>query len=207
MIPHPTLIFMRRPVGLYLAYLFQSLIAVNILIALSLGEYSQVFTGAIGLGLTLVPTVITRRLSITLPWQANLLIAISLYLHIAGEIRGFYMLYYPYYDKVAHFVSGMTVSVLAFVAVLLLDRLSRLNLSRWMIVGFIVIAAMAMGAFWEIYEWVFDTFLGTELQYGLDDTMLDMIFVLIGAIIVAVAGDCYLSRSSKEEVTEKLVAP
>ena len=205
--PRPKMISMKRPLGLYLAYLFQSLIAVNVLIALSLGEYSQVFTGAIGLGLTLVPTVITRRLSITLPWQVNLLIAISLYLHIAGEIRGFYMLYYPYYDKVAHFVSGMTVSVLAFVAVLLLDRFSRLNLSRWMIVGFIVIAAMATGAFWEIYEWVFDTFLGTDLQHGLDDTMLDMIFVLIGAVIVAIAGGHYLSRSSKEEITEKLVAP
>ncbi|MGB4196796.1 MAG: hypothetical protein WBJ51_05810 [Methanoculleus sp.] len=198
---------MKRPVGLYLAYLFQSLIAVNIIIALSLGEYSQVFTGALGLGLTLVPTIITRRLSITLPWQVNLLIAISLYLHIAGEIRGFYMLYYPYYDKVAHFVSGMTVSVLAFVAVLLLDRFGGLNLPRWMIVGFIVISAMAMGAFWEIYEWVFDTFLGTDLQHGLDDTMLDMIFVLIGAIIVAVAGGHYLSRSSKEEIAEKLVVP
>ncbi|HQP72027.1 MAG TPA: hypothetical protein PLP90_05105, partial [Methanoculleus sp.] len=73
---------MKRPVGLYLAYLFQSLIAVNIIIALSLGEYSQVFTGALGLVLTLVPTIVTRRLSITLPWQLNLLIAISLYLHI-----------------------------------------------------------------------------------------------------------------------------
>jgi len=198
---------MKRPVGLYLAYLFQSLIAVNIIIALSLGEYSQVFTGALGLVLTLVPTIITRRLSITLPWQVNLLIAISLYLHIAGEIRGFYMLYYPYYDKVAHFVSGMTVSVLAFVAVLLLDQFGGLNLPRWMIVGFIVISAMAMGAFWEIYEWVFDTFLGTDLQHGLDDTMLDMIFVLIGAIIVAVAGGHYLSRSSKEEIAEKLVVP
>ncbi|MGE4375729.1 MAG: hypothetical protein AB7D01_08555, partial [Methanoculleus sp.] len=59
----------------------------------------------------------------------------------------------------------------------------------------------------EIYEWVFDTFLGTDLQHGLDDTMLDMIFVLIGAIIVAIAGGHYLSRSSKEEIAEKLVAP
>ena len=44
-----------------------------------------------------------------------------------------------------------------------------------MIVGFIIIFAMAMEGFWEIYEWLFDTFLGTNLQHGLDDTMLDMI--------------------------------
>jgi len=198
---------MKRPAGLYLAYLFQFLIAANILIALSLGEYSQVFTGVIGLFLTLVPAITTRRWSITLPWQDNLLIAFLLYLHVAGEIQGYYLMYYPYYDKVAHLIAGITVSVLAFVIVLLLDRFSRLNLSRWMIVGFVVIAAMAMEGFWEIYEWLFDTFLGTNLQHGLDDTMLDMIFVLVGSVIVALAGNRYLTRFSKEEITDTLVIP
>jgi uncharacterized membrane protein YjdF len=197
---------MQRPAGLYLAYLLQFLIAANILIAFSLGEYSQVFGGVVGLCLTLVPAVVTRRWSLTLPWQVNLLIALSLYLHVAGEIQGFYVLYYPYYDKIAHLVSGITVSVLAFVIVLLLDRFSRLNLTRWMIVGFIIIAAMAMEGFWEIYEWLFDTFLGTNLQHGLDDTMLDMISVLIGAIVVALAGNRYLSRFSKEEIAGRMVS-
>ncbi|MCT8335961.1 hypothetical protein FKB36_00225 [Methanoculleus sp. Afa-1] len=196
---------MKRPAGLYLAYFFQFLIAVNVLIALSIGEYSQVFTGVIGLFLTMVPAIATRKWSITLPWQINLLIALLLYLHVAGEIQGYYLLYYPYYDKIAHLIAGITVSILAFVIVLLLDRFSRLNLSRWMIVGFIIITAMAMEGFWEIYEWTFDTFLGTNLQHGLDDTMLDMIFVLIGSSIVALAGNRYLQEYSKEEITDKLV--
>ena len=196
---------MKKPFGLYLAYLFQFLIAGNILIAFSLGEYSQVFGGIIALGLTMVPAAVTRRGYITLPWEINLLVALSLYLHIAGGVRGFYEIYYPYYDKVAHLISGITVSVLAFVAVLLLDRFSRLNLSRRMIVGFVIIFAMAMEGFWEIYEWTFDTFLGTTLQHGLDDTMLDMIFVLVGAVAVALAGNRYLSEFSKEELTRKMV--
>jgi len=196
---------MKRPAGLYLAYLLQILIAANVLLAFSLGEYSQVFGGVVGLCLTLVPAVVTRLGSLTLPWQVNLLIALSLYLHVAGEIQGFYVLYYPYYDKIAHLVSGITVSVLAFVIVLLLDRFGRLNLTRWMIVGFIIIAAMAMEGFWEIYEWLFDTFLGTHLQYDLDDTMLDMISVLIGAIVVALAGNRYLTRFSKEEIAGRMV--
>jgi hypothetical protein len=195
---------MKRPAGLYLAYLFQFLIAINILIALSLGEYSQVFTGVIGLFLTMVPAIATRKWSITLPWQINLLIAFLLYLHVAGEIQGYYLMYYPYYDKVAHLIAGITVSILAFVIVLLLDRFSRLNLSRWMIVGFII-AAMAMEGFWEIYEWLFDTFLGTNLQHGLDDTMLDMIFVFIGSIVVALIGNRRLQKFSKEEITDRLV--
>ncbi|MFA7072688.1 MAG: hypothetical protein WC138_09305, partial [Methanoculleus sp.] len=102
---------MKRPFGLYLAYLFQFLIAANIFIALSLGEYSQVFGGVLALGLTLVPAIVTRRGNITLPWEINLLVALSLYLHVAGGVRGFYEIYYPYYDKVAHLISGITVSV------------------------------------------------------------------------------------------------
>ncbi len=196
---------MQRPVGLYLAYLFQFLIAANVLLALSLAEYSQVFTGAVALGLTMVPAAVTRRWNITLPWAVSLLVALSLYLHITGEILGYYEIYYPYYDKVAHLISGITVAVLAFVIVLLLDRFSRLNLTRWMIVGFIIIAAVAMEGFWEIYEWLFDTFLGTNLQQGLDDTMLDMISVLIGAIAVALAGNRCLSRFSKEEIAGMMV--
>ena len=198
---------MQRPAGLYLACLFQVLIAANILIAFSLGEYSQVFGGVVGLCRTLVPAVVTRRWSITLPLQINLLIAFLLYLHVAGEIQGYYLLYYPYYDKIAHLIAGITVSILAFVIVLLLDRCSRLNLSRWMIVGFIVIAAMAMEGFWELYEWLFATFLGPNLQHGLDDTMLDMIFVLIGSVAVALAGNRYLAEYSKEEIAGRLVAP
>jgi len=198
---------MKRPAGLYLAYLFQSLIVVNILIAFSLEDYSQVFGGILALGLTMVPAIITRRWSIVLPWQVNLLIALSLYLHIAGGVLGYYDIYYPYYDKVAHLIAGITVSILAFAIVLLLDRFSRLNLSRGMIVGFIIIAAMAMEGFWEIYEWLFDTFLGTNLQHGLDDTMLDMIFVFIGSIVVALIGNRRLQKFSKEEITDKLVVP
>ena len=64
---------------------------------------------------------------------------------------------------------------------------------------------MAMEGFWEIYEWLFDAFLWTTLQHGLDDTMLDMIFVLVGATAVALAGNRYLSRFSKEELTRKVV--
>ena len=84
---------MKRPIGLYLAYLFQFLIAANIFIALSLGEYSQVFGGVLALGLTLVPAIVTRRGNITLlgdqpprrplalpPWRAE---------------SGFYEIYYP----------------------------------------------------------------------------------------------------------------
>lgn len=40
----------------------------------------------------------------------------------------------------------------------------------------------------------------------IDDTMLDMIFVLIGSVVVALVGNRYLVRYSKEEIAGTLVA-
>jgi uncharacterized membrane protein YjdF len=197
---------MKRPAGLYLAYVFQILIVVNILIAFSRGEYAQGLGGLLALGVTMVPAIISRRWKITLPWEISLFIALMFCLHVAGGIRGFYDSYYPYYDKVAHFIFGITISMLVFIGVLLLDQCRGMNLSRWMIVGFTVIFAMAMAGFWEIYEWTVDTFFGTHLQNGLDDTMLDMIFCLIGSIIVAFTGDRYLARYSKEDLTRSMIS-
>lgn len=196
---------MKRPRGLYLAYVFQILILVNILIAFSWGEYAQGLGGLLALGVTMIPAIVSRRWKITLPWEISLFIALMFCLHVAGGIRGFYDIYYPYYDKVAHLIFGITISMLVFIGVLLLDQFRGMNLSRWMIVGFTVIFAMAMAGFWEIYEWTADTLFGTNLQHGLDDTMLDMIFCLVGSITVALTGNWYLSRYSKEELTRTMI--
>ena len=56
---------------------------------------------------------------------------------------------------------------------------------------------MAFGAFWEIFEFTMDTFFGTDLQHGNIDTMVDLLFDLLAAIIVAAIGNFYLRRLSK----------
>jgi hypothetical protein len=64
---------------------------------------------------------------------------------------------------------------------------------------------MALAGFWEIYEYLVDTFLGGSLagpmQHGLDDTMLDMIFVLAGSVIVSILAVIYFKTHLKEDIT------
>jgi hypothetical protein len=196
---------MRWDVGSYFSYLLQLLIVVNVLYTLAVGAYSLALGGVIALGLTLVPSVLNRHSEITLPWEINLLIALSLYLHVAGGVWGWYEIFYPYYDKIAHLASGITVSVLGFVIVLLIDRFSHLCLTRLMIVYFIILFTMGLGAIWEIYEFVFDTLFGTNLQHGLDDTMLDLIFDLGAAVFIALIGNFYLLKLSKKGITDLFV--
>lgn len=194
--------------GMYLAYLFQALIAVYGIYALVTGRYEEMFTAFFMFGLTFIPYVAANRLDIRFPWFVYFLIALSLWLHIAGYVQGWYVSLYPYYDKVAHLVSGISVALIGFLGVIFLDRYWRMNLTPLFIVGFTLIFGLALGAAWEIYEFFVDLVFGGPLampmQNSLQDTMLDMIFVLVGSGVVAVGGIAYLHGHRVEEIEDSM---
>ena len=60
---------------------------------------------------------------------------------------------------------------------------------------------MAIGSFWEIFEFFFDQLLSRGSQSGLDDTMYDMIFNFFGASLIAIITNINF-RYMKESVLE-----
>ncbi|NTU99794.1 MAG: hypothetical protein HGA55_01550 [Methanoregulaceae archaeon] len=199
---------MGKSYGLYLAYFFQSLIALNAVYAFIIGEYHEMFTAILMFGLTVVPYVAAQRLKIHLPWFVFLLIALALWFHTAGYVQGYYITFYPYYDKIAHIVSGMTIALLGFLGVIFLDKYMKMNLTPVFIIFFTIIFGVALGAFWEMYEFLVDIVFGGNLagpmQNGLEDTMLDMIFTLGGSVVVAIIGVFWFRHHRKEEITRSV---
>ena len=195
---------MDTPYGMYLAYFFQTLIGLNCIYAFFTGDLLGFFSALFMFCITMVPFIIAHRLNIHFPWFVFFLIALSLWFHSAGYIQGYYELFYPYYDKIAHLVSGTTVALLGFLGVIFLDRYWNMNLSDPFIVGFTIIFGMALGSFWEIYEFLMDTIFGESLgglmQNSLNDTMLDMMFVLAGSVIVAIVGVFYFRHHRKGDI-------
>ncbi|MDD1708725.1 MAG: hypothetical protein LUQ33_06110 [Methanoregulaceae archaeon] len=195
--------------GVYFAWAMQGFILLEGIYGLFVRDPSIIFTAFIGFFLTCIPYFIGRRIQVTLPWEVNLLIAFAVFLHVVGYSQHLYLLLYPYYDKFAHFVSSITVAVLAFVSILLINRFSCTKLHRWQIFFYIVIFTMAIGAFWEIYEYLMDTFLGSYLtkllQHGLDDTMIDLIIDLFGGILVGLFGTWYIQKKTLAELTDPMV--
>lgn len=196
--------------GVYLAWAMQCLILVQGLFGIIIKSPSIILTAGIGFFLTCIPYLIERKVNVTLPWEVNFLIALAVFLHVAGYSQQLYILLYPYYDKIAHFISSITVAVLAFVSILLINRFSCTKLARWQIFFYIVIFTMAIGAFWEIYEYLMDTlfvsYLTKPLQHGLDDTMIDLISDLIGALVVASFGTWYIEKKTLDELTNPMVS-
>ncbi len=196
--------------GIYLAYFFQGLIATNGIYAFIAGRYAEMFTAILMFGLTFVPYIVAERYDIRFPWFLFMLIALSLWIHTAGYIHNYYVTFYPYYDKVAHLISGISVALIGFLGVIFLDRYWRMNLTPLFVIGFTLIFGMALGAIWEIYEFLVDmVFRGSlagPMQNDLYDTMIDMIFVLIGSAAVAILGVVYFQWLSVDDIADSLDA-
>ena len=190
----------------------QALIVFTAVYSFYIGYYAGTFFGFVAVGLSLIPTLVHRKVHIVVPWEITFLIALTPFLHIGGYSYHWYLDLYPYYDKFAHVIASMTVALLGFLAVLILMRVSNgLQFERWHIFFFIVIFTLAFGAIWEIWEFTLDTFVGSyltkPLQQGNTDTMLDLISDLCGGMIIAVLGTFYLKRKSAQHWADILLEP
>ncbi|HOI59399.1 MULTISPECIES: hypothetical protein [unclassified Methanoculleus] len=187
------------PRGIYLTYFIQGLILLAAASSITAGEYFLGFSAGFAFLLTMAPTLMTRNLRLCLPWEVNLFVAVSLYLHVMGHVAGYYISLAPYYDKLTHLVSSATIALIAFFIVALADRRGEVRLTIPVAVVFILITTLAAGAAWEIYEFVADEVFDTGLQHGNTDTMVDLIMDLVGAAIVAVFAAIALSRAEGQQ--------
>ena len=184
-----------------------ALILIASVYALAIGHYSVTFLGLLAAAICSIPTIVQRKLHIIVPGEVTFLVALTLFLHTGGFSFQWYLDFYPYYDKLAHLIAAITVAFVIFLAVLIMIRISsRLQLERWQIFLFVVIFTLAFGVIWEIWEFMFDTFLGSfftiPLQHGNTDTLLDLVSDLAGGIIVAFLGTYILKRKNAHNWAE-----
>ena len=189
---------MYKNIRIYLSYLMQILIVVYSIISLYFGEYLLCIWSLFAFVLTLAPMIIKRKYNVTLSWELNFLIVLILYLHIGGNVRGWYDLFYPFYDKFMHLLSSALVAIFGFVSTVILTRyVDSIKFNRYLTFFFVIVMTMAFGAFWEIGEFFSDILLNTQLQYGLTDTMLDLIFDLICCSMISIIRNFYSNKISK----------
>ncbi len=155
---------------------------------------------------SLVPSVVERNYNISLPFELDLLVTLSLFLHtFLGEGLEFYNKYWIW-DKLLHVYGSGVIAIIAFVVVYSLHYSRKLRLTLPMIMLMTFCFAMAMGALWEIGEFLVDVTFGKHAQKGLTDTMFDLINDFFGGLIVAVLGAIYV-RYSKPETRHRLAKP
>lgn len=159
------------------------------------GNYLTAVAAFLAFLISLMPMFWDRNFKFHAPWQIDFSITFALFLHIFGV---FYDLYHSdqwwWWDNMTHFLGTAVIALLAFYLIFILDYTEKINLSARMMAVITWLAALAIGALWEIAEYYIDQLLGTNLVQGIQDTIHDLLFDVGGATVVAIIGSTYVRR-------------
>nr|WP_303648669.1 hypothetical protein [Haloarchaeobius litoreus] len=158
----------------------------------------------VGLGVTQLPSLLERDYGISLDAGLTLWITTAAFLHALGTVgipgtEGTFYRSTIWWDHMTHALSSSVVAAVGYTTVRALDEHNEdiVIPPRFMFV-FILAFVMAFGVVWELLEFGIGvaasgsdaTFL---VQFGIDDTMLDLLFNTAGGFVVAVWGQAYLT--------------
>ncbi len=185
-------------------HILKIVIFILMIIAIWKNDWTGVFGCIIGIILSFIPSILHKNFNITLPWILDTLIAFALFLHIGGVILNAYHII-PFYDSLTHFVSSILVAFLAFVAIYILDKYWKgLHMNKYAMAFVVVIFTMAMGVVWEFFEWTTDLLFQTNEQWGLFDTMKDLLIDTIAGIFIAIIGVNLIKKGKFQILTSNL---
>ena len=138
------------------------------------GNYESVFLCALSLMLLVLPSILKKRLYITLPSTLEIVILLFIFAaEILGELASFYVRV-PNWDTMLHTVNGFLCAAVGFALVDMINRNERFSLKLSPVYLAIVAFcfSMTVGVLWEFFEFAADRFLGLDMQ---KDTVLSAI--------------------------------
>ncbi len=170
----------------------------------------------VGLIVMSIPGLIERKRQIDIPDGLEILYTLFLFCAIyLGEVRDFFYLV-PHWDTLLHAFSGIMLGLVGFTLVDLLNESKRVSirLSPMFVALFSFCFALAAGCVWEIYEFLADGVLATNMQKfrladgteligraALSDTMEDFVVDALSALAASVVGYVSIKRRAKAAKT------
>ncbi|WP_247379189.1 hypothetical protein [Halorientalis brevis] len=159
-------------------------------------DLAVVSNAGIALGVTFVPTVVGRRYGRSVSAGLALWITAAAFLHAIGLLGPYGSV--GWYDQVTHTLSASLVAGVGYAIVRAVDHWSTdVTFTPAFRVVCVVLFVLAAGVCWELVEFGAGgaaSLLGHEavlVQYGLRDTVLDLVFDAVGALAVALWGISY----------------
>jgi len=172
-------------------------------IGLDRGHVGIMVNSTIALAVTFLPAILERDYDIPMDAGLTLWITTAVFLHVVGTLG-------PYqsrmtvlglgWDSVTHVLSSSLVAAIGYTTARAIDRhTDDVYLPPKFMFVFILMFVMAFGVIWEVIEFGIAgaaSMTGSTsvlTQYGLEDTMRDLMFDAVGGVIVAIWGTAYLT--------------
>lgn len=171
-----------------------------------------VHTG-VGLAVTQLPTLLRRDFDISLDIGLTLWITTAIWLHTIGTVPipggpGNLYATIGWYDHLTHTLSASVVAATGYITVRSIDEhAAEVSLPPKFAFVFVLLFVLAFGVLWEVLEFVLAeaaSRIGAKpvlTQHGLGDTMLDLVFDTIGAVVVAIWGTAHLTGAVTQAAT------
>ena len=191
-----------------LTWLMELVMAGILLIGLWKWNVPIIVNAGVALAIAQLVPILERDYGVPLDAGLTLWITSAVFLHAFGTIgipggESFYRTIW-WWDHMTHALSSSVVAGVGYATVRAIDEHSEeTNLPPRFIFVFILMFVLAYGVFWEIIEFsiaqgaaVLGS--GTVLtQYGLTDSLMDLVFNTLGAVVVSIWGTAYLNDVSR----------
>lgn len=163
------------------------------------GQPKAISNGSIALAITFIPAILERNYSFPLdPWL-GLWITVAVFLHTMGSAGLYGRL--GWWDNLTHAMSATVVAGVGYTVARAIDLHSDdIFVPRRFFSVYVFVVVLSFGVLWELFEFALDLIaLSTGVtmplaQHGLDDTVTDLMYNSLGAVIVAVFGQAHLSE-------------
>lgn len=156
--------------------------------------------GGFALGVTFLPGVLKRDYRLSLSPTLTLWITVAVFLHAIGMLGLYEEVWW--WDHLTHLLSATLVAGVGYATARAFDEHSDAVYfpPRFMFV-YVLLFTLAAGVIWEVLEFTARASAGligvkpVLIQYGLSDTIVDLIFDAAGAVLVALFGTTLLAET------------
>ncbi len=148
-------------------YIILRILVISVMIRqIFTGNWNNVFLCILTLFLFSFPTILQRKLNVTLPnTLENIILLFIFAAEILGEVHNFYGIF-KNWDTILHTLNGFLCGAIGFALIDLLNRTEKFHIT--LTPAFVALVAfcfsMTIGVLWEFFEFGMDNFLRTDMQ-------------------------------------------
>ncbi len=164
---------------------------------LVIGAPKMITNAGLGLTVTFIPAALRSNSRVVLTPGLTVWITAAVCLHALGSAGLYFQV--GWWDHLTHVLSATVVAAAGYVTFRAIDLYdNQITLPRRAISVYIVVFVLACGVLWEVFEFGLDIIAAHTLltmplsQTGLTDTIWDLTFNTVGAVVVAIWGEVYL---------------
>ena len=194
-----------------LVRVMQLILAAVVAFAVLSGEVGIVTNAGIALAVTFLPALLERRYTLTMDAGIVLWITTAMFLHAVGTLPlpflDFASAYSSlwWYDHVTHALSSSLVAGVAYATTRAVEEHTEsIAMPPAFTFVYLLLFIVAFGVVWELLEFLIAeaaAAFGTAqvlTQYGLEDTVLDLFYDVLGGVLVAIFATAHLTDISNQ---------